>query len=455
MRALSEALKAKGDPMEEKRWPLLRRLVANVEAVCAAAKSIGWGEAEVGWCLALVQQTSNAALWCLLTHSASRAANAVEAPEDPLALRIAVLRWLELGWRHTERFRYDHLQNLHLLFAALEEKRTSVLARTAMSVKAEVVEPMTPPDVPSSASRVAAPWRRLTGDQFRQSVSSKGLRPLLEEAGGLIQVNNFLSAEQAEETLQMLQGMSQEEWVLSENKSSVDADHHFWRYEGAKLDGIKALMQELEPQLHPILHGAKYDKGGRITLHNDALRWVVKPAEASERFPAGAQVYRKVALIYYLTKDWSADFGGCLVDNMEDGPKAIVPEFNSLVAFLVPREHWVSEMQEGSPLRYTLFGWLHDYEPYPSGALRPLGSGNPAPGISRAGKAAKWIESNSEALAAMGATEDAKQQCEHGFRMRFGIDSAELRLGEATSTAQRLLFQMRQRAIHNPRLLSS
>ncbi|CAE7234714.1 unnamed protein product, partial [Symbiodinium necroappetens] len=124
---------------------------------------------------------------------------------------------------------------------------------------------------------------------------------------------------------------------------------------------------------------------------------------------------------------------------MEDGPKAIVPEFNSLVAFLVPREHWVSEMQEGSPLRYTLFGWLHDYEPYPSGALRPLGSGNPAPGISRAGKAAKWIESNSEALAAMGATEDAKQQCEHGFRMRFGIDSAELRLGEATSTAQRLL----------------
>eukprot|EP00439_Symbiodinium_sp_Y106_P070331 s2061_g12.t1 len=48
--------------------------------------------------------------------------------------------------------------------------------------------------------------------------------------------------------------------------------------------------------------GAKYDKGGRITLHNDALRWVVKPAEASERFPPGSQVYRKVALIYYLTK---------------------------------------------------------------------------------------------------------------------------------------------------------
>eukprot|EP00439_Symbiodinium_sp_Y106_P015658 s7012_g2.t1 len=84
-----------------------------VEAVSAAAKSIGWGEAELGWCLALVQQTSNAALcasqWLVCSrygalaypaapwkqpmfalHGASRAANAVEAPEDPLALRIAV-----------------------------------------------------------------------------------------------------------------------------------------------------------------------------------------------------------------------------------------------------------------------------------------------------------------------------------------------------------------------------
>ncbi|CAE7206413.1 Col6a4 [Symbiodinium pilosum] len=201
--------------------------------------------------------------------------------------------------------------------------------------------------------------------------------------------------------------------------------------------------------------GAKYDAGGRITLHNDALRWVVKPAEASERFPAGSQVYRKVALIYYLTKDWSADFGGCLVDNMEDGPKAIVPEFNSLVAFLVPREHWVSEMKEGSPLRYTLFGWLHDFEPYPAGALKPLGSGNPIPGASSSGKAARWIEGSSEAQAALDAVDDAKRQCEHGFRMRFGIAKEDLRLGEATSTAQRLLFQMRQRAIHNPRLLTS
>ena len=76
---------------------------------------------------------------------------------------------------------------------------------------------------------------------------------------------------------------------------------------------------------HLSLPGAKYDAGGRITLHNDALRWVgvsedmehscdvrifksghtlpapfrlksmlltkvVKPAEASERFPAGSQV---------------------------------------------------------------------------------------------------------------------------------------------------------------------
>ena len=76
------------------------------------------------------------------------------------------------------------------------------------------------------------------------------------------------------------------------------------------------------------------------------------------------------------------------------------------------------------------------------------------------------------ALPAQAAVEDAKKQCEHGFRprgsqalpgilakrelclsltilgippihwprrMRFGIDPEDLRLGEATSTAQRLL----------------
>eukprot|EP00435_Cladocopium_sp_Y103_P019600 s3572_g4.t1 len=50
------------------------------------------------------------------------------------------------------------------------------------------------------------------------------------------------------------------------------------------------------------LPSAKYESGGKITLHNDALRWVVRPDECSEQYPAGTTVYRKVALIYYLTQ---------------------------------------------------------------------------------------------------------------------------------------------------------
>eukprot|EP00434_Breviolum_minutum_P014947 symbB.v1.2.013178.t1/scaffold926.1/size151523/5 len=48
--------------------------------------------------------------------------------------------------------------------------------------------------------------------------------------------------------------------------------------------------------------GAKYETGGKITLHNDALRWVIRPEESSEAYPEGTTVYRKVAMIYYLTK---------------------------------------------------------------------------------------------------------------------------------------------------------
>eukprot|EP00435_Cladocopium_sp_Y103_P026222 s269_g6.t1 len=49
----------------------------------------------------------------------------------------SVLRRLELALRHSEAFGFDHLQNLHLLWSALEEARVSVLARAAMELKPE------------------------------------------------------------------------------------------------------------------------------------------------------------------------------------------------------------------------------------------------------------------------------------------------------------------------------
>ena len=81
---------------------------------------------------------------------------------------------------------------------------------------------------------------------------------------------------------------------------------------------------------------------------------------------------RDVALVYYLTRGWRADLGGCLVD-LEGPGELIVPEFNTLVAFRVPRLHEVTRMATDRP-RLTVFGWmlrpgrLYDLAPPPRSA---------------------------------------------------------------------------------------
>jgi Rps23 Pro-64 3,4-dihydroxylase Tpa1-like proline 4-hydroxylase len=48
---------------------------------------------------------------------------------------------------------------------------------------------------------------------------------------------------------------------------------------------------------------------------------------------------RDIAVIYYLTKKWSREDGGLLKDLA--GGTDFVPQFNSLIAFRIPRMHQV------------------------------------------------------------------------------------------------------------------
>jgi len=210
---------------------------------------------------------------------------------------------------------------------------------------------------------------RMDAVDFFKRVKRDGLVEVIASQGGLVQVLDVFPQEDAERALQTLQSLSHQQWHESKTTFSYDASHHFYRYDGDG-DGIvdiKRQISVLAPDYFPNFHGAKYESGGLIQKHDDSHHFQVNPGDQnrSQRYPGGAEIYRKIAIIYYMTKDWSEDYGGCLVDlNHLDAPKEIVPQFNSFVTFLVPRDHEVSQMMSGSPARYTIFGWFSDYEPY-------------------------------------------------------------------------------------------
>lgn len=77
----------------------------------------------------------------------------------------------------------------------------------------------------------------------------------------------------------------------------------------------------------------------------------------------GQKWTRDIAMIYYLAKDWKEEMGGSLVDLT--GDETYVPEFNSLIAFRVPRMHEVTACTPKALRRFSVFGWFLSPDEYP------------------------------------------------------------------------------------------
>jgi SM-20-related protein len=88
----------------------------------------------------------------------------------------------------------------------------------------------------------------------------------------------------------------------------------------------------------------RYRAGHFLTQHDD-----------------GQDPMRLAAFTLSLSSGWREEWGGLLHLTDENGgiERTFVPEFNSLVLFNVPRNHFVSEVASTAPgPRLTISGWL-------------------------------------------------------------------------------------------------
>ncbi|CAJ1337778.1 unnamed protein product [Effrenium voratum] len=209
----------------------------------------------------------------------------------------------------------------------------------------------------------------MAGEDFWRELGTKDLRTLLLERGGLLRVSNFFPQEQADRCLATLQSVSWTESSSGLYEGHGDsAKHWFYRYDG-ELE-VAARLRSLCPELFSSFQAARYDAGGNLAAHDDSNYFAIARTDrnTTARYPAGAVVFRKIAFIYYLTKDWREDYGGALLDLHSSEAKCLVPRFNSAVAFLVPRVHQVQDLAKGCPPRFSVFGWFSDDKGYPTKA---------------------------------------------------------------------------------------
>jgi len=101
--------------------------------------------------------------------------------------------------------------------------------------------------------------------------------------------------------------------------------------------------------------------GGNNTDINAITKNDQKPSKQRKKGENEIDYNRKIAMVYYLNKDWKNEFGGQFVDLNEideDGEgKEFQPEFNSVVFFEVPRMHCVVPVRGKTRVRRSFFGW--------------------------------------------------------------------------------------------------
>ncbi|MCH8081467.1 MAG: 2OG-Fe(II) oxygenase [Proteobacteria bacterium] len=138
-------------------------------------------------------------------------------------------------------------------------------------------------------------------------------------------------------------------------KENIVRDMYISRfYEFVNSEPFLDFMREItgfKTIAHATQQATAYGPGHFLTDHND--------------FEPGKS--RKVAMVFNLTPEWKAEWGGILefIDQEGKTTSGLIPSFNALNFFAVPRRHVVTQVATYSPaIRYAITGWLveRDYE---------------------------------------------------------------------------------------------
>ena len=152
------------------------------------------------------------------------------------------------------------------------------------------------------------------------------------------------------------------------NKSSYGAgstDHQFsasaclddsrYKKDFKRMYEVIASLLPMKP--HHAFQAGRYTRGHFIDAHDDAAYLDFPDNKGGNGGGKMLLHSRDIAMVYYLTKNWTVDDGGCFIDLV--GGQALIPEFNTCMLFTVPRLHRVEPVLSTS-VRYSIFGWFFE-----------------------------------------------------------------------------------------------
>jgi hypothetical protein len=196
--------------------------------------------------------------------------------------------------------------------------------------------------------------------------------------GNLLLVKNVFPSHVAEDILKILEAIPDKKWNATTAEDAIGYNNVSHRFDSIKshpdLELAFRAMTFLAPVAGPLEEGeeepsrlpttfsaacyrARKDGADHIKPHDDRAFTDVKMDNGTLVLHS-----RSIAIILYLSRNWKREHGGVLLDfedsNDPSKPKEYCPEFNSMVAFMVPRWHQVTDVTEPGKRRYSLFGWV-------------------------------------------------------------------------------------------------